>query len=210
MASFLRFPQDTSPLRTLVGDWCKFVFASLHHLRMWQDKRSTHSNLTNCHQLPMRHTKHYCGCCSNHFAFISYRVDEAVWACYSAKLCFFKKWQNLYLCASLRINAKTQNVVWNTKNEVAYSSKTKYFQTFSYSLLSFKNSILFTLIVENFDDFKYQGRVTFFWSVGKIQGLNNLPGIVSERQKPSTLHACVEEENLKTGSQFSAVKPQSS
>lgn len=93
---------------------------------------------------------------------------------------------------------------------VAYSSKTKYFQAFSYSLLSFKNSIFFTLIVENFNDFKYQGSVKLFWSVRKIKGLNNLPGTVSERQKPSMLHARVEEENLKTGSQFSAVKPQSS
>ena len=66
------------------------------------------------------------------------------------------------------------------------------------------------LIIENLNDFKYQGSVNCFWSVRKIQGLNNLPGIVSERQKPSTLHARVEEENLKTGSQFSAVKPQSS
>ena len=67
------------------------------------------------------HMKHYCGFCSNHFAFISHPVVEAVWACYSAKLCLSKKWQNRYLCASLQLNANTQNVVWNKKNKVAYS-----------------------------------------------------------------------------------------
>lgn len=49
---FFAFPRTLLPPspRKLVGGWRKFVFASLHHLR----KRSTHSNLTNCHQLAMR------------------------------------------------------------------------------------------------------------------------------------------------------------
>ena len=179
--SFLRLPQDTSLLRKPVGDRCKFVFVSVHRLRTWQGNHSSHSNLTNYHQLHITfqnvflreihgyeavsefkkkqkkqqyllgqgaslhclvsslspghfsptnaggglvqvrvrlslpppqvteqalhsfqsdqlpstsnetHMKHYCGCCSNHFAFISHRVDEAVWACYSAKLCLSKK-----------------------------------------------------------------------------------------------------------------------
>ena len=162
--SFLRLPQDTSLLRKPVGDRCKFVFVSVHRLRTWQGNHSSHSNLTNYHQLDITfqnvfwrkstamrlfrnsrkkqkkqqyllgqgaslhglvsslspghfsppnaggglvqvrvrlsspppqvtgqalhsfqsdqllstsnetHMKHYCGCCSNHFAFISHRL----------------------------------------------------------------------------------------------------------------------------------------